>query len=217
MAAAWGVAALSVWAWTVRYEFATPAAGSLGQVQRWPEASHLQLADDRPTLLLFVHPRCPCTSASVHELERTLTGSGLSGAEQPQVTVVASIPRNAGDDWHASSTVSRAAGLPKTEVRWDDGGVETTRFGASISGTVMLFGQDGALLFAGGVTSSRGHEGDNVGCDRLLSLLSHRQNDKQPSTPVFGCTLCVDTSTTNCGTHCGPGKTSDETIVREVE
>src|SRR5688572_2004456 len=38
----------------------------------WPPPARLALDGDRPTLLLFVHPRCPCSRASVAELGRLL-------------------------------------------------------------------------------------------------------------------------------------------------
>jgi hypothetical protein len=73
-------------------------------------------------------------------------------------------------------------------VQPDRNGVEAARFGAETSGFVTLFDVSGHLLFRGGITASRGHAGDNVGADAIVSLVNgaparHRQ------TPVFGCGL----------------------------
>ena len=39
---------------------------------RWPEASALVRNADGPTLVLFAHPKCPCTDASLAELARPI-------------------------------------------------------------------------------------------------------------------------------------------------
>src|SRR5262245_7166738 len=36
----------------------------------WPRDSRITLAQDRPTVLFFMHSKCPCTRASLAELER---------------------------------------------------------------------------------------------------------------------------------------------------
>ena len=40
--------------------------------QRWPPSSQIPLDQTSPTLLLFLHPRCPCSRSSLAELERLL-------------------------------------------------------------------------------------------------------------------------------------------------
>src|SRR5687767_12178133 len=42
----------------------------------WPEASPVKPTPDRPTLVLFAHPRCPCTLATLGELARVVARSG---------------------------------------------------------------------------------------------------------------------------------------------
>ena len=39
----------------------------------WPGTGVLQLAADRPTLLMFVHPECACSRASIGELQQLMT------------------------------------------------------------------------------------------------------------------------------------------------
>src|SRR5262245_54934677 len=39
-----------------------------GGATRWPGNGACSLSSARPTLLMFAHPRCPCTRASLEEL-----------------------------------------------------------------------------------------------------------------------------------------------------
>lgn len=198
----WGAGALSVWAWTTQYEFKAPSVIHESTAAKWPAETRLPRAADRPTLLFFIHPRCPCTRASVRELERTLTGAGLSRALQPKLIIVASLPANASGAWRNTDTLRRASALPRAETWWDVDGREAGRFGAQTSGTAMLYSQAGRLLFAGGVTVSRGHDGDNAGCDRLYALLTRQTHARQEPTPVFGCSLCVGSEAPDCREPC---------------
>jgi hypothetical protein len=145
---------------------------------RWPSESRLRRAD-AATLLMFVHPRCVCSRASLADLGRLLA------RVQVNATVVfvhpAGLPRQDGD------LRQIAARLPATLVD-DDGGVESRRFGATTSGATLLFDAHGRLLFAGGLTDVRGHEGNSFGEERMVALLTGREADRR-DTPVFGCAL----------------------------
>jgi len=72
----------------------------------------------------------------------------------------------------------------------DEDGAEAARFGAATSGTVALY-RDGKLLFNGGITPARGHEGDSFGKERLVSLLTTGKADRNDA-PVFGCSLSIE-------------------------
>lgn len=69
---------------------------------------------------------------------------------------------------------------------YDVGGVETARFGAQVSGTVLLYHADGRRLYAGGVTMARGHDGHNAGIQAVADLLINSETQVTPI-PVFGC------------------------------
>ena len=68
---------------------------------------------------------------------------------------------------------------------------ETKRFGALTSGQVLVYDEDGDLVFRGGLTSARGHEGESVGNRALVSfaLDPPRSNEVPASSEVFGCSL----------------------------
>jgi len=186
----WLVAVAGVWFWVEGYAFQAYAPGPSYDHQSWPAESALRPANSRPTLLLFMHPRCPCTRASIRELERLLGGLGRPEF-QPEIIILVSLPAESGEEWRRTDSVRQASGLPRAKVVYDPNGRETSRFGAVASGTVMLFGAGGEKLFAGGVTASRGHEGDNAGTDALQALLRGRKDLLVVSTPAFGCRLCI--------------------------
>ena len=61
-------------------------------------------------------------------------------------------------------------------------------FHAETSGQTALYDATGNLLFSGGITSARGHEGDNDGRAAVVSLLTS-DGAEERETPVFGCPL----------------------------
>jgi hypothetical protein len=76
----------------------------------------------------------------------------------------------------------------------DVNGIESSHFRAFASGHTVLYSRDGRLLFEGGITISRGHEGENLGEDLIASLLNGTAT-KEAHTPIFGCSLLSTPST----------------------
>jgi hypothetical protein len=150
----------------------------------WPEASSLQPADGRGTLVVFAHPHCPCTRATMGELERVLRY--VQDAVTTYVLFVQ--PDGYSDDWVRDDLWKRAVAMPGVTPVQDPSGVETSRFGAFTSGQVLYFDADAQLRFAGGITGSRGHEGNNKGRQALLRWIQEGHADRA-STFVFGCAL----------------------------
>jgi hypothetical protein len=192
--AAW-LAAIGFGWWTVSaYEFRHEPAAMAETFGRWPVGSKLTLADDRPTMLYFMHPKCPCTRASLAELERLWFVQQQHGAKRgPKLVIVVTAPADATVDWIASDTVVRARALEGALFCIDREGYEARRFGAATSGMVKWFDRAGTCLYSGGITASRGHEGNNVGREAVESLLA---GATQPvvGLPAFGCRLCLPTS-----------------------
>lgn len=212
----WVVAVGGVWLWSTGYGFTTYEASDRFANNAWPHHSNLTLANDRPTLLFFMHPRCPCTRASIRELEKLLTGQGLTPQQQPKSIIVASLPSKASEQWRDTFTIERAASLPHATLVWDADGIESGRFGAVASGTVMVYAPNGMRLFAGGITASRGHEGDNAGSDRVRAILAQDNRSPQESTPTFGCRLCI-TGFTTAAPMAGAVKCDDEKAICDGE
>jgi hypothetical protein len=150
----------------------------------WPASSRIPRAPDRPTLILFAHPRCPCLSASVAELARIL--SRVAG--RVSVFVALRAPNTPQPGWEPSDLLERLATLPDVHLIQDPGGDEAVRFGAQTSGDVLLYGADERLLFRGGITPGRGHEGNNPGRNAIIGLISGGSSGLSEA-PVFGCPL----------------------------
>jgi hypothetical protein len=180
---AWAAAVVGGFVVLWRYA-AAPGAQSLAPAT-WPRATELTRDRFRPTLVMFVHPRCACSRASLVELGHVMQRTSGKLAS----TVVFVRPRGAdGADFAHGELRTLAASLPGVTLVDDDDGVEARRFGASTSGATLVYDAGGALAFTGGLTSVRGHEGDSFGQERIVALVSGRAADRADS-PVFGCAL----------------------------
>lgn len=151
----------------------------------WPSKSALPRPVGRPTLVLFAHPRCPCTSASLHELKTALETSGWGG----NTIVAMTRPTGVGREWLDTRHHHSARAIPGVLLLDDLAGSEGRRFGAMTSGHVVLYDEAGVLRFSGGITPLRGHEGDNAGRQLLVARLRERTATALALNPVFGCEL----------------------------
>jgi hypothetical protein len=150
----------------------------------WPSESKIPRDPGQPTLIMFAHPHCPCTRASIGELMVLMTHC----QKRVRASVLFFQPKGSGEDWPRTDLWRSAEAIPGVTVRADEGGAEAKCFEATTSGHIVLYDVDGKLLFSGGITSSRGHYGDNVGRSAVTQLLHHEMADV-PETPVFGCSL----------------------------
>lgn len=156
----------------------------------WPTLSRVSHGTNTPTLVMFAHPRCPCTRASIGELAVLM--AQCEGRLDARVVFFR--PDEAGPDWTQTDLWTAAARIPGVEVFDDQGGSETRRFGAATSGLVLVYDSNDALMFQGGITGARGHSGDNLGRTSILRLLESARPPGPKSsaytvTPVFGCPL----------------------------
>ena len=136
----------------------------------------------RPVLVMALHPQCPCSHATIAELERLIA----QAAVRPAVHLLFVAPPQVDDAWVRSGLWETASRIPGVRLTRDDGR-EARRFGARVSGQVLVYDGAGQLQFSGGITSSRGHEGDNAGRDAITALLAGRPH--AASSFVFGCLL----------------------------
>ena len=155
----------------------------------WPSASALPRDGERATLLMFVHPRCPCTAAGLQTLRELLERQ----PEACSARVLVVSPPGADKSFAAAALSRIAMELPAAEVCRDVDGAEAVRFGAATSGQTLLYAADGGLLFAGGVTPARGQQGESAAAAALsAALLSGRA--AAAGRQVFGCPLFDKTS-----------------------
>jgi len=178
----WLVAAGTGFAWILNYQNSSGVAGQTPE--HWPLGTQITLNSNLDTLVMFAHPQCPCTEASMEELNRLLARTEGSVAAQ----VWFFKPDSFSNDWAHSDLWKSAAAIPGVTVREDVNGMQARLFGAETSGYVLLFDTHGRLLFKGGITGSRGHAGDNAGENAIVALLKG-QAAGLDQTPVYGCSL----------------------------
>jgi hypothetical protein len=181
-AAVWLVGAVAglwvLWAYENRPGESAKSSG------HWPTETRLARAPEQPTLVLLAHPQCTCTRASLAELAEV-----LGRVRTPPKTYVLFLkPSQFVDGWEKTDLWRTASSLPNVTVVRDDDGREAAHFGAVTSGQTLLYDARGTLIFSGGITSARGHAGDNEGRSALIALLDHKAPSRR-ATSVFGCSL----------------------------
>jgi hypothetical protein len=156
---------------------ATPPSG-------WPAEAPVQPGKGRATLVMFAHPNCPCSRASIGELAIILAhADGMVDAH-----VFFYKPVNEASTWVRTDLWHSAGAIPGVHLHEDPEGALARRFGASTSGQTLLYNAGGRVVFNGGITAARGHSGDNNGRHAIVALL-HGATPDQNLTPVFGCSL----------------------------
>jgi hypothetical protein len=171
---------------TLLWKYAATAGFAAVPPERWPARSAIAREAGRATLVMLAHPRCPCTRASIAELAVLMNRLG----GQARAHVLFLRPRGVpeADDWAKTALWQAAAAIPGVTVHADAGGAEAALFQAVTSGQVVAYDPSGKLVFSGGITGARGHEGDNVGLMRALARIKGRRADGSES-KVFGCAL----------------------------
>ncbi len=158
-----------------------------GSVASPPPAikADLSVSAERYTLVMVVHPKCPCTMASVYELERLIA---RNRDQIHCVVLVYSSDRAEIADRLDEYMEGLRVRLPGAEVVADPEGVRAARLGCYTSGSVVLYDSEGEARLWGGITSGRGHAGDNLGSVAVTEVISGLAAAKQP-TSVYGCSL----------------------------
>jgi hypothetical protein len=164
-----------------RFESTAGPRGATGTT--WPADSGLPLARDRFTLVVGLHPLCPCSRSTVLGLEQLLAGC------PGRVSVLALLFRSeTSDNWDAAPLTRHLESLPDVTLITDPDGREAQRFGIATSGHVLLYRPSGKLLFSGGITRGRGLEGDNPGLEAVLERV-RGSSTGLAATDVFGCPI----------------------------
>ncbi len=166
----------------MKYEY-TPGIANIPGSQ-WPSDCQIPLSKDRPTLVMFAHPRCPCTRASIAELALLIAHCKIP----PKAYVFFISPRSMPFEWEKTDLWRSAQNIAGVTVVSDINGIEARRFNSLTSGQTMIYNEKGKLVFSGGITGGRGQEGDNHGFNlAILALQAHSL--KNQTTLVFGCPL----------------------------
>ncbi len=137
---------------------------------------------DELRLLVFAHPRCPCTRSTLWEAAELLAAG--QGAMRADVYFFA--PLEEGEDWARTDLWSIAESTAGMRPHTDFDGRLAEELGALTSGHAQLYDRAGRLRFDGGLTPTRGHQGNFHGTDAIEALL--REGDGPMTvTQVFGC------------------------------
>ena len=150
----------------------------------WPSETSLRRDSTRATLVMVLHPRCPCSRASIAELAELMAKS----QEAMSTYVLFYQPTGFEEDWAKTDLWRRAGAIPGVSRIIDLDGREAERFGGVTSGQASLYDEHGRLLFHGGITRARGHAGDNPGRNAIVSWVNKRAVGISV-TPVFGCPI----------------------------
>ncbi len=133
-----------------------------------------------PSLKLFIHSECPCSQATLSDLERI----EADARGRLDISIYFEIPEGS----EHSPLVARAKSIANCRVIIDHEGHFARLYGAATSGFAVLFDSGGKKIFQGGITAARAHEGDNAGQDAVLQFLA-KGTVPVKTTPVFGCSL----------------------------
>ena len=153
--------------------------------QQWPSGVSLTRASTKPTVLMFLHPRCPCSRASLFELARLAHGT----PDALDLHVVLVQPAEVTGDWSKSDLWEAAVANRDLQVSIDQGGELARQFGTQTSGQTLVYDRAGVLQFDGGITAARGHAGDSIGRSQIRLIAAGHVSDTPAKCATFGCPL----------------------------
>lgn len=151
-----------------------------------PELDSQDLAG-QTSLFIFYHPHCPCTMSTARMFSRIEN----SIATNPKVVAVAYCPKDESTTWIDSRITEVFRKLSATVIA-DRGAVVAQKFGVETSGHVLVYQASGRLVFDGGITPGRGHEGDCPASRNLIQKVS-AHSGQLDQWPVYGCPIVDST------------------------
>lgn len=159
--------------------------GPIGMIHtKWPGQSVQPPDRYRYSLMIFLHPKCQCTVATLTQLAEILR----ENPKKFSAYIYFFHPEKTEKQWAYTDLWNQAAQMPDAQVFSDQGGYMARQFGAETSGQAFVYNPDGDLMFSGGITESRGHIGPNPGQREIASIVASRLPSTQ-FTKAFGCGL----------------------------
>lgn len=188
------VTAVALWLPAVAYginvmwSYATQPGHPASPPRFWPSNVQVEQAKGRFTLLMFAHPQCECTRATLGELAILMAHTN----GQLDADVFFYLPPGEDGAWARTDLWRAAAAIPNVHPFEDRDADMAKHFGVFTSGQALLYSSDGLLLFSGGITPFRGHAGDNAGRSTVTALVQGvvpTWKNSPVVTRVFGCSL----------------------------
>lgn len=150
---------------------------------KWPAGTRFERSGDRPAMLVFFHPKCPCSRATLSELAEL-----LQDVPNVSATAVFVKPEGLPERWEHGPLWRQAQQIAGLKCVVDEAGNEAMRFHATISGQSLIYDQSGRLVYEGGLTGARGHFGRNAASDAARSVLTSAPAERL-AFPTYGCPL----------------------------
>lgn len=169
---------------SILWTYALTPGKTANPLSQWPAETALLPGQNTPTLIVFIHPQCPCSRATIREL------AGILAHCQGKIDTQVAIYKPLGSDaaWEQTDLRRAAEEIPGVKIVLDLEGADAKRFSATTSGHTLLFDRDGTLIFGGGITSARGHEGLSIGRSCICNFLIDGKAEPTAA-PVYGCPL----------------------------
>ena len=181
----WGFAIGFGFRWLHGYEVTPGLAGR--PVVAWPSDMPSKPAAGTFAVFMAVHPRCPCTQASLRVLAEILR----KHRGQVPVQLLVYRPRGSSLDWPGTSWRRSIESAPGISYQDDPGAEVAQRFGLKTSGAVVMFDESGKVRFLGGITEGRGQEGVSESAIALSGQMTGTDANRA-TCQVFGCPLVAD-------------------------
>lgn len=140
-------------------------------------------------IVMAVHPRCPCTSNSLDELQLAT----MDSESEANVSFLVYKPEDAPDSWNGKYIERLRKRFRDATIIKDPSGHLASRLDLHTSGALVVV-RDGEILFRGGITAGRSCQQANLGSLTLREFLDNGNVSKSVETPVFGCKLDNDAS-----------------------
>jgi hypothetical protein len=188
------VAAVALWIPTVAFginilwSYSTTPGRPGAPPLDWPASVPVERTNGRASLVMFAHPQCECSRATIGELAILMARAH----GQLEADVFFYLPKREAGTWARTDLWRSASAIPGVRVHEDREAAVAQSFGAFTSGQTLLYDARGRLLFKGGITGLRGHSGDNAGRSAITALLlgeTPRHYTLPVMTPVLGCSL----------------------------
>jgi hypothetical protein len=173
----------------ILWQYSTSPGVPANAPASWPARSRIPHPADSPTLVMIIHPRCPCSRASIGELSALMARA----ARPLHPWVVFVRPHGFSESWAKTDLWRSAAAIPGVTTVLDDGR-EAALFGAATSGQTVVYDGNGRLLFSGGITGARGHWGDNAGLSAVVAMMNRPASGVPSKAAVYGCPLFAKSS-----------------------